>query len=66
MCKEVIALKQFKVYVTDLTLAKEALAEIGLNATINHTYLTIDCEESRKMEIILHLNKSRVVVYDIE
>lgn len=66
MCKEVKALKQFKVYVTDLTLAQKALAEIDLDATINGTFLTVDCEESRKMEIITHLNKSRVVVYDIE
>ena len=66
MCKEVRALKQFKVYVTDLTLAQKALSEIGLNATINGTFLTTECEESRKMEIIKHLNKSRVVVYDIE
>lgn len=66
MCKEVRALKQFKIYVTDLSLAQKALAEINLQATINGTYLTVDSDESRKMEIIRHLNKSRVVVYDIE
>lgn len=59
-------MKQFKVYVTDLSAAQKALTEIGMEATVGSTYLTVECEEARKMEMITQLNKSRVVVYDIE
>lgn len=66
MYKEVKTLKKYKVYVTDLSQAQAALAELNIPVTLFSTYLTFECEEQQKMDVILHLNKARVVVYDIE
>lgn len=59
-------MREYKIYVTDLTKAQLALSELGLNSTIYNTYLKTSCEESKKMDVIKHLNKAQIIVYDIE
>ena len=59
-------MREYKIYVTDLTKAQLALSEIEISSTVYNTYLSISCKESEKMDVIKHLNKARIVVYDIE
>lgn len=57
---------QYRIYVTDLTKAQQALTNEGIASTIQGTCLTTSYEAEKKMELIMLLNKARIVVYDIE
>lgn len=57
---------QYRIYVTDLAKAQQALTSEGIESMIQGTYLSTKYEAEKKMELIMLLNKARIVVYDIE
>jgi hypothetical protein len=58
--------KSYRIYVTNIDQAMAALKAFGIEARAIGTYIHFMIEESRKMDVILHLNKEKIVVYDIE
>jgi hypothetical protein len=58
--------KEFRMYVTNITQAITVLREAGITALSNGTFIRLSIPEEKKTEVILLLNKEKVVVYDIE
>ena len=58
--------KQFRMYVTNITQAINVLRNEGIAATPNDTGIQLSIPEEQKTNIILLLNREKVVVYDIE
>ena len=58
--------KQFRMYVTNITQAINVLRNEGITATTEGTSIKLSIPEEQKTNIILLLNKEKVVVYDIE
>lgn len=58
--------KEFRMYVTNITQAINVLREAGISASVDGTYIRLNIPEEKKTEVILMLNKEKVVVYDIE
>ena len=58
--------KQFRMYVTNITQAINVLRNEGITVTAEGTSIKLSIPEEQKTNIILLLNKEKVVVYDIE
>lgn len=58
--------KEFRMYVTNITQAINVLREAGISASADGTCIRLSIPEGKKTEVILMLNKEKVVVYDIE
>ena len=58
--------KQFRMYVTNITQAINALQKEGITAIAEASSIKFNVPEEQKMNIILLLNREKVVVYDIE
>ena len=58
--------KQFRMYVTNITQAIHVLRNEGITATAESSSIKFNIPEEQKTNIILLLNKEKVVVYDIE
>ena len=58
--------KQFRMYVTNITQAINVLRNEGITATADGTSIKLSIPEEQKTNLILLLNKEKVVVYDIE
>lgn len=56
----------YRISVTDLAKAQQALTNEGITSTIQGAYLAVSYEGNKNMELIRILNKARIVVYDIE
>ena len=61
-----IIVKQFHIYVTNITKAINVLRNEGITATAESSSIKLSIPEEQKTNIILLLNKEKVVVYDIE
>ena len=61
-----IIVKQFHIYVTNITKAINVLRNEGITATAESSSIKFSIPEEQKTNIILLLNKEKVVVYDIE
>lgn len=59
-------MKTFRIYVTNISQAFNVLAENGYNVSEGATYVEINVEENKKMDLITLLNRAKVVLYDIE
>lgn len=58
--------KQFRMYVTNISQAINVLQKEGTNAIAEASSIRFSIPEDQKTNIILLLNKEKVVVYDIE
>ena len=58
--------KQFRMYVTNITQAINVLRNEGVTAIADGASIKLSIPEEQKTNIILLLNKEKVVVYDIE
>lgn len=58
--------KQFRMYVTNITQAINVLQKEGITAIAEASSIKFSMPEEQKTNIILLLNKEKVVVYDIE
>ena len=58
--------KQFRMYVTNITQAINVLQKEGIIAIAEASSIKFSIPEEQKTNIILLLNKEKVVVYDIE
>ena len=58
--------KQFRMYVTNITQAINVLQKEGITAIAEASSIKFSVPEDEKTNIILLLNKEKVVVYDIE
>ena len=61
-----IIVKQFHIYVTNITKAINILRNEGITATAESSSIKFSIPEEQKTNIILLLNKEKVVIYDIE
>lgn len=61
-----IIVKQFHIYVTNITKAINVLRNEGITATAESSSIKFSIPEEQKTNIILLLNKEKVVIYDIE
>lgn len=59
-------MRHYQISVTDLSKAHQALTNEGITNSIQGPYLAVACAEEKKMELIIVLNKARIIVYDIE
>ena len=57
---------QYRIYVTDLAKAQQALTNKGIQSMIQGMYLATNYEAGKTMELIMLLNKAHVIIYDIE
>ncbi|MGM9949602.1 MAG: hypothetical protein ACI33P_05725 [Lysinibacillus sp.] len=58
--------KEFRMYVTNITQAISVLREAGIEASTFGTAIKLHIPEEGKTDVIVLLNKEKVVVYDIE
>ena len=58
--------KQFRMYVTNITQAINVLQKEGITAIAEASSIRFSVPEDEKTNIILLLNKEKVVIYDIE
>ena len=58
--------KQFRMYVTNITQAINVLRNEGITAIAEASSINLSMPEDQKTNVILLLNKEKVVVYDIE
>lgn len=58
--------KDFRMYVTNITQAISVLREAGVEAAADGTSIKLSVPEQTKTDVIVLLNKEKVVVYDIE
>ena len=58
--------KQFRMYVTNITQAINVLRNERITAIAEASSIKFSMPEDQKTNIILLLNKEKVVVYDIE
>lgn len=58
--------KQFRMYVTNISQAINVLQKEGITAIAEASSIKFSMPEEQKTNIILLLNKEKVVVYDIE
>ena len=63
---EVILMKTYKLYVTDLTGAYHLVKNEGFNCQPKNTYLEVQAKPENKLSLIKLLNKAHIVMLDIE
>ena len=58
--------KQFRMYVTNITQAINVLQNKGIRASAEGSSIKVNILEQQKTDVILLLNKEKVIIYDIE
>ncbi len=58
--------KHYRIFVTNIDLAISVFKSIGIDVQVINSYLHFLIEEHRKNDVIIQLNKGKVVIYDIE
>ena len=58
--------KEFRLNVTNITQAISVLREAGVEASADGTSIKLRVPEQTKTDVIVLLNKEKVVVYDVE
>ncbi len=58
--------KEFRLNVTNVTQAISVLREVGVEASVDGTSIKLRVPEQTKTDVIVLLNKEKVVVYDVE
>ena len=58
--------KEFRLNVTNITQAISVLREAGVEASADGTSIKLRIPEQTKTDVIVLLNKEKVVVYDVE
>lgn len=59
-------MRKYRIYVTNISQAYHVLQNSAFQATEGSTYVEIDIDPAKKMEVIALLNSANVVLYDIE
>ena len=58
--------KEFRLNVTNITQAISVLRKAGVEASVDGTSIKLRVPEQTKTDVIVLLNKEKVVVYDVE
>ena len=58
--------KEFRLNVTNITQAISVLRKAGVEAAADGTSIKLRVPEQTKTDVIVLLNKEKVVVYDVE
>ena len=59
-------MKKFRIYVTNITQACTVLANQQFQVMEGPTYIEVDIDPAKKMDVVTTLNSAGVVLYDIE
>lgn len=58
--------KNYRLYVTNIDQALSVLKDLDITASSNGTGIAFAISEAQKMDVVIRLNKEKIVVYDIE
>lgn len=58
--------KHYRMFVTNTDLAVSVFTAIGIDTQVIDSYVHFSIEAHRKNDVIIQLNKGKVIIYDIE